>query len=526
MRVGALLRRRQEALVMGSAATLMAVAIALPMVVLLGDAVPLALEATQARRSLLLGSLASASRLLLESAGLAACVTMTTIALGVPLGIALARFDVPLPRAALLLHCAPMFLPPFLLALGWFHLVGRGGVLGSEAGSWLLFSRVGHVLVLTSGLTPFVTSLVALAATGIAPALEDAARVVAGSRRIAVRILFPLTAPAATLAALVVFTLAFSELGVPMFLRVPAYPAAILARLGGIDFAPEEALALSLPLIAFALALFAVEWSLARRFRAPSLAWRSSRPRLVLGGSRRVAGALVWGWVGLTLLPLLVLLAHGLPALPELDRWLAGSVANSLISACSAATIIAVLAGTAGWAIGRDRPGSRALDALAFLGFAMPSALLGVALINLWNRPTTGTIYGSLAIVVLGYVCRYAAVGVRTVTASVLRTSASTEEAAATVGAGFVRRLRWIIVPEQRRALLGAWLLAFVFSLRDLETPVLFYPPGAEPLMVRIFTLEANAPGAVVAALATTQVVMTALVLVAGGALLRRSEGG
>ncbi|MEW6270640.1 MAG: hypothetical protein AB1689_15255, partial [Thermodesulfobacteriota bacterium] len=64
---------------------------------------------------------------------------------------------------------------------------------------------------------------------------------------------------------------------------------------------------------------------------------------------------------------------------------------------------------------------------------------------------------------------------------------------------------------------------AFVFALRDLETPVLFYPPGGEPLTVRIFTLEANAPTAVVAALATVQVVVTALVLVVGGAALRRS---
>ena len=69
---------------------------------------------------------------------------------------------------------------------------------------------------------------------------------------------------------------------------------------------------------------------------------------------------------------------------------------------------------------------------------------------------------------------------------------------------------------------MAAWLLAAVFCLRDLETAVLYYPPGWEPLTVRIFTLEANGPEAVVAALATLHVVITAVVLASGGLLLSR----
>jgi iron(III) transport system permease protein len=61
-----------------------------------------------------------------------------------------------------------------------------------------------------------------------------------------------------------------------------------------------------------------------------------------------------------------------------------------------------------------------------------------------------------------------------------------------------------------------------VFCLRDLETAVLLYPAGEEPLTVRIFTLEANGPQAVVAALSCVQVVMTAAVVALGSALLFR----
>jgi iron(III) transport system permease protein len=96
------------------------------------------------------------------------------------------------------------------------------------------------------------------------------------------------------------------------------------------------------------------------------------------------------------------------------------------------------------------------------------------------------------------------------------------EEAAATVGAGYARRLGRILVPLHARGIGFAWLLAFVFCLRDLETAVLYYPPGGEPLTVRIFTLEANGPEPLVAALALVHVAITAAVVAGGGLVLRR----
>ena len=103
---------------------------------------------------------------------------------------------------------------------------------------------------------------------------------------------------------------------------------------------------------------------------------------------------------------------------------------------------------------------------------------------------------------------------------AVAQSPLSLEQAASAFGAGFARRLVSIVLPLQRRTLLAAWLLAVVFCLRDLETAVLYYPPGREPLTVRIFTLEANGPEAVVAGLAILHVVTTAVVLGAGALVL------
>ena len=464
--------------------------------------------------------------LFVRSLALAAAVTGLALALGVPLAALLAKTDVGGRQAAFLLHAFPMFLPPFLLALGWFHLLGRRGILGTEASSRLLFSFAGVVLVLALAFTPVVTSLVALALRGIDPSFEEAATIVAGPRRVVTRILLPLAWPAAALAALVVFALAFSELGVPMFLRVRSYPAAVFARLGGVEYAPGEAFGLALPLLGVALGLLGFERSLAARRSFPVLGLRQRATiPLPLGAWRGPAGGIVWVLSTLSVLPVAALAlkasAGGFAGVPA---WIGASLTNSVVSSGAAATIIAAVGLVVGHGLARGRAGSRLLDAVGVLAFVTPAAVLGVGLISLWNRPATHVVYGSLAIIVIGNVARYGVVGVRTVAAAVAQGPVEHEQVAAVVGAGFGRRLFRIVVPLHRFGLAGAWLLALVFCLRDLETAVLFYPPGREPLPVRIFTLEANGPESVVAALAVVQVALTAIIVAAGAVLLRRSQ--
>jgi iron(III) transport system permease protein len=74
------------------------------------------------------------------------------------------------------------------------------------------------------------------------------------------------------------------------------------------------------------------------------------------------------------------------------------------------------------------------------------------------------------------------------------------------------------------RGLTGTFVLALAFALRDLETAVLYYPPGGQPLTVQIFTLEANGAPGVVAGLALLHVLLTLAVLAVGAVLLQRRK--
>lgn len=372
--------------------------------------------------------------------------------------------------------------------------------------------------MMTLGLAfaPVVTGLTLVGLAGVDPDLEEAARMVAGPFRVVTRILLPLAWPAVAFSALVVFALALSEVGVPMFLRVRTYSAAVFSRLGGIRYAPGEAVVLVLPLLAVAGVLLVLErWAIGRRSFA-SLGLRSGGEEpFALGAWRVPVGLGVWGVCILSVAPLVGL---GLAAYPSGFRsawsWLGASVETGVSVAFGAATVITVLGLVLGHRLARR--GAPLADGAAMWAFVTPAAVLGVGLVETWNRPGLQRVYTSAAILVLGLAARYGVVGVRTVAAVAARTSVAYEEAAEAFGAGYLRRLVRVFVPMHARGIVAAWVLAAVFCLRDLETVVIFYPPGLETLPVRIFTLEANGPGPVVAALALVHVGVTAGLLAVG----------
>jgi len=85
--------------------------------------------------------------------------------------------------------------------------------------------------------------------------------------------------------------------------------------------------------------------------------------------------------------------------------------------------------------------------------------------------------------------------------------SVAQEEAAAVSGAGWLRSVRPIVLPQLRVGLTAAWVVVFVLAFGELGASILVAPPGEATLPIRVYTLIANAPPADVAALALLQIV-------------------
>jgi iron(III) transport system permease protein len=199
---------------------------------------------------------------------------------------------------------------------------------------------------------------------------------------------------------------------------------------------------------------------------------------------------------------------------------------NSLLLATIGATAVVTVAVWLGYA--RARLGGRlgqSIDMLFIVLFAVPSTIVGVGLIGLWNRSGPfGELYGTDAMLVLGYLARFIPVTALALAATTQYVPVSHEQAAAVSGAGWLRTMWHIVLPQMRLGLAAAWIIAFVLVFGELGVSILVAPPGEATLPIRVYTIIANTPSSHVAALALLQTAVVFVPLAALGAALSFRE--
>ncbi len=468
--------------------------------------------------------------LLFGSITLALGVTLGALCIGVPIGLLLASSQDRLLRVLFLAHLLPLCLPPYLGALGWAGIASRT-TLGENAGSWIsdaLYSKAGFVLVMTIALSPVVSLLTWAFARSIDASAIEVARLNRKPGAVLTRVVLPLCLPGITLGGLLVFVLALGEVAVPQLLRVPVYASTVFSRLADFSFLPGEALARAWPLVFVAIAVAAACYLSEQKGHA-SLGLRDAGASDWMGGAQRVAAIACLAIVAsLGTLPIGMLLGRGFFAQGGGSAGMAAAghaLANSLLYATVAATCMLLLAVPAGYLWSRRPRLGHLLSLPLLVGLVLPAVVLGLGLVIAWNQPATQWIYQGTGIVLLGLLARYLYPIVRATKLGFDRLPNSWLEAARIHQGSWWRRLTFVILPASLPIVATAWTLAFLLVLRDMDTSIIFYPPGGETLPVRALTLEANSPPGLTAASASLQVMVTALALILlalSGRLLRR----
>lgn len=418
-------------------------------------------------------------------------------ALGAPLGFALARFRLRLEAPLRIVLAVPLAVPPYIMALAW-----------SYTSDWT-YSLPGAALVLALSLYPVSMLATEAALRRIDPRLEEAALVVSPPRRVIRRITLPLVAPHVAAAALVTFVLAISDFGVPGLLRVRVFTTEIFTAFAALyDFA--RATALALPLIAVTSLVAAGSGALIGERLITARRGALGPPLLPVRGWRWAA----WTSIGLVTavavaVPTFVLVreASAARSVGAVMRASREAIGNSLLLATVGATFVVTIAVWLGYARARARSGAaRVADVLFVVLFAVPSTVVGIGLIGLWNRPGPfGLLYATNAMIVLAYVARFVPVAALVLAAVTRQVPLSSEEAAAVGGAGWLRTLTHIVFPQMKLGLCAAWVIVFILAFGELGATILVAPPGETTLPIRIYTIIANTPASHVAALALLQ---------------------
>lgn len=371
-----------------------------------------------------------------------------------------------------------LVLPPFLVTNCWLDLLGNNGAWRG----WLpldLYSTGGAVWLLTLLYWP-VTTLFVLGAWSQLEVSQLEIEPLMRGWRLMCHLLWPMARVAFGQAAVLTFVLALNNFAVPVILQVRVFPEELwLAFTTRLDEA--GAWAASVPLVLAPLALMAC-------LRRTKIAWLRREGTATAPAFRRQIGS-CWLWISTVLAGLVLALAVALPLwqlgsssrtwreLPNLFRAAPDTIWNSFYFASASATACTVL-GLVTWRL--------RLGLILWLLFLVPGVLMGRAMIFGFN----GTlVYNTAAMVIVAFTLRYLAPAWNGVGMACRAMDRDLIDAARVGGAHGWSLFRRVVWPQIAPQVMGVWYVTYLLSLWDVETLVLFCPPGGETLALRIFNL-------------------------------------
>jgi iron(III) transport system permease protein len=201
---------------------------------------------------------------------------------------------------------------------------------------------------------------------------------------------------------------------------------------------------------------------------------------------------------------------------------LVDSIKNTLIVGVGAATLGVIACALLSYTVTRTRwKGRRVLDVIAWIPWAVPGIV--IALGFLWAFVSL-PIYGTLWLLILVYVARGFPIGSRFFTSTMVQVGNELEESSRIHGASWTRTLIHIWLPLLRPAVIGAWILLFVISVRVLDSALLLAGPTTRVLSVDIFQLQTTGRAEQASVLAIIQTGIIIVGYLASRLLLRGSQ--
>ncbi|HEX3465328.1 MAG TPA: iron ABC transporter permease [Candidatus Elarobacter sp.] len=463
-------------------------------------------------------------------------VALLAVVLGFGLAFLYARTDAPLRGLGMATALVPLIVPGILNTVAWLFLASpRIGLLNAVTQASLhvrpfnVYSLPGMIFVQAMHVAPTAFILAVATFTSMDPSMEEAA-VASGASSLAAfrRITLALARPAIVAAALLVFIQTIASFEVPQLVGVPANISVLTTQIYGTlqAFPPDYGGAAAMGGIVLVVAAAGVAFAnrLNSAGRHATVGGKAFRPRRIeLGALRPLAGAAIVGFFLVAVaLPLAVLLWSSLlpgfeaPSAAAVHRlgfanyvamWhyplIVHSLLNSAITSLCAGTIVTVLTAIVAYVTLKSRVrGAWLLDVLVGLPIAVPSILMGVGIL-FWYlvAPLPFHLYGTLALLVIGFVTIGIPYGMRYASSGLAQIRDELEEAAAVSGASWGERFLRIYVPLLMPSLLAGFLTTVIIAFREISAAIFLYSQGSEVVSIAIFDLWSNGQYPVIAAL-------------------------
>lgn len=451
-----------------------------------------------------------------------------SMVIGGILGWLLSRTDMFARRWFATALIVPYMLPAWTFALAWTTLFKNRTVggqpgwfehLGFSPPDWLAYGQFPITIILALHYTPFVILLFGSALRRFDSQLEDSARILGASgRTVAMQVILPLMRPALMSAMVLIFAKCLGEFGVAYVLGLPVkfdvLATSLYRSIGSRQTGVAGVLAGAIMLIGIITILIDARLVReARRFVTVGGKGAMNRPSrlgswrlpatgfaalifllsvglplltLLLSTIMRVPASFVWSnftldyWIGVDLPT--IAMRTGILLSPELWKaafntlWIVG-----LASICSGLLGILV-----GYVVVRTpvRPLSIFLRQVTFMPYLVPGIAFAAAYLSLFavQRGPVPALYGTSLILILALMADQMPYASRAGISAMMQLGKDPEEAAQIVGAGWFRRMSWVVIPIQKGSLVTGILLPFISGIKGLSLFVMLAVPSTDVL--------------------------------------------
>lgn len=433
---------------------------------------------------------------------------------------AVARTDVPFRRTMLLLIPVPFFTPDLLTGISWLMMGNPQNGLINQFASQLFGFREPIIdlygwggLIFHSSLSTI--SLIFLMLVGFFYSMdssyEEASVTLGASKyRTVFSITFPMLSPAILSISVLIFASGLDSFENPLLFGNPGGVyvfANEIYRMLSYRHPPQysAATALSVILILIMFSLIWLQWRKLGGRQFTVISGKGYRPnRISLPGPVRwgIFGVFVVYFLLAIVIPLVQIVVSsffpifGLYNLEHLtlDNWrnvfsnrrAMSGITNTIVFSSVAAVAAVIVSGLIGYIRVRTRHWlGRQLELLAWLPWALPGIVMGLALLWAWALPPPPfNLYGTALVIIIGFVVKGLPLATATMQAAVHQVSGELEESSRVHGGSWLRTAWLILLPLMRRGVLATFVIVFALAARDLTIPLLLYRGGTETLTV------------------------------------------
>jgi iron(III) transport system permease protein len=430
---------------------------------------------------------------------LVAAVSVTVIAIAVPMAWLTTRTDLPGRQFWAIIAPLPLVIPSYAGTLAIIGAFGPRGIVQK----WLepfgverlpeIYGFVGAWSALSLFTYPYVFLAVRAAIRGLDPSLEEASRSLHhGTWSTFFRCTLPQLRPAIAAGTLLCALYTIADFGVVSQMRYEAFASAIYTQYRS---AFDRTLAAGLGLILVALAIVLV-------LAEGRLRGRGSYHRLGSGSARKPVTIRLgrWRWPALLFVAVIPIMALGIP-IATLMYWIVTGASGGanladlpraalnsfFIGAVTAivATLAALPVAILSVRYARHRF-SRIIERMTWLGYALPGIVIALAFVFIGARYAT-PLYQTLPWMVLALVVRFIPQGVGAMRGSLLQISPKLEESSRSLGRGGFGTILRITAPLALPGMSAGAALVFLTVLKELPVTLLLSPTGFDTLATDIW---------------------------------------